>query len=173
MDAAASLETALVHACANVTIAEPNRPVAEVRRMIAGRRYECASHVVVVHEDNRFAGIVRIEDLLAASGDAAISTVMDADPPTVGPGVDQEVAAWQAVRRGPPWLLPWRSSSCCAHWRSRDRTRTRAPTARRRTPKEESSGSASQQTSTSLAEARGQNTRVVPESANCTEKVVA
>ena len=99
MDTAASIETAVAHACTNVPITEPHRRVAEVRQLLAGRRYDSASHVVV-REGNRFAGIVRIEDLLAAADDSAISTVMDADPPTVGPGVDQEVAAWQAVRRG-------------------------------------------------------------------------
>jgi magnesium transporter len=98
VDTAASLETAVAQACTNIPITEPHRRVAEVRQMLAGRRYDSASHVVV-QEDHRFAGIVRIEDLLAATDDSTISSVMDADPPTVGPGIDQEVAAWQAVRR--------------------------------------------------------------------------
>jgi magnesium transporter len=95
---AGSLDTAVAHACTNVPLTAPDRQVAEVRRMLAGRRYDSASHVVV-REGDRFAGIVRIEDLLAAGDDATIRAVMDANPPTVGPGVDQEVAAWSAVRR--------------------------------------------------------------------------
>lgn len=81
VETAGSLETALAHACTNVPITEPHRRVADVRLMLAGRRYDSASHVVV-REGTRFAGIVRIEDLLAATDDAAISTVMDAEPPT-------------------------------------------------------------------------------------------
>jgi magnesium transporter len=91
-------DTAVAQASTNVPITAPDCRVGEVRRMLAGRRFDCASHVVVC-DGERFAGIVRIEDLLAATDESLIRSVMDATPPTVGPGVDQEVAAWQAVRR--------------------------------------------------------------------------
>ncbi len=36
--------------------------------------------------------------------DSAVSEVMDANPPTVGPTNDQERAAWRAVQHGEPGL---------------------------------------------------------------------
>jgi magnesium transporter len=68
-----------------------------VRQWLAGRRYESTS-LLVVCDDQKFLGIVRIEDLLAAPDDHVMSELMDADAPVVAPGVDQEVAAWHAVR---------------------------------------------------------------------------
>jgi magnesium transporter len=53
-----------------------------------------------VCEADTFLGIVTIEELLFASADAAIESLMDRGAPIVAPGVDQEVAAWRAVRHG-------------------------------------------------------------------------
>jgi magnesium transporter len=94
----AVFETAAQHATRNVPVAEPSVPVGAVREMLAGRRYESASHVVVCRAGS-FLGIVTIEDLLSAPADAAVATIMDGAP-VVAPGVDQEVAAWRAVRHG-------------------------------------------------------------------------
>jgi magnesium transporter len=91
-------ETAASHATRNVPIAEPGRRVGDVRERLAGRRFDSATHVVVCN-DHRFLGIVTMEDLLAAPPDATIESLMD-EAPTVGPGVDQEMAAWHAVRHG-------------------------------------------------------------------------
>jgi magnesium transporter len=44
-------------------------------------------------------GILSIEALLAADPATRIDAVMDADPPVVEPGVDQEHAAWAMCRR--------------------------------------------------------------------------
>jgi len=41
---------------------------------------------VPVRSGSRLAGLVTMERLLAAAPDAAVAEVMDADPPTVGPG---------------------------------------------------------------------------------------
>jgi magnesium transporter len=43
-------------------------------------------------------GILRIEELLAAPADSLVEDLMDREASVVGPGVDQEVAAWHAVR---------------------------------------------------------------------------
>jgi magnesium transporter len=43
-------------------------------------------------------GVVKIEDLLAAPGRTVLGDLMDRDAPVVAPGIDQEVAAWRAVR---------------------------------------------------------------------------
>jgi magnesium transporter len=92
-----SFETAARHASSQVPILTPERTAGEARRQLVGQRYESASHVVVCHHGT-FLGIVRLEDLLAAPDDAALASLMDADAPVVAPGVDQEIAAWHAVR---------------------------------------------------------------------------
>lgn len=61
------------------------------------RRYESASHLVVC-EGETFVGLLKIEDLLSASEATRVSDLMDGNAPFVAPGVDQEVAAWEAVR---------------------------------------------------------------------------
>lgn len=99
-DAGSALyETAAELASSEIPIAAASQSAATLREALAGRRYESASHIVVC-EDRRFLGLVRIEDLLAAPGDVALAELMDAEAPVVAPGVDQEVAAWRAVRQG-------------------------------------------------------------------------
>jgi magnesium transporter len=92
-------ETAAHHASMAVPIVTPDQTVGEVLSGLPGRRYDSASHVVVC-EAARFLGIATIEALLAAPATRAISAVMDHDAPVVAPGVDQEIAAWHAVRKG-------------------------------------------------------------------------
>jgi magnesium transporter len=75
----------------------PAASVGDVRAALAGASFDCASHIVIC-EGERFRGIVRIEDVLAAPPGALLREVMDADAPVVAPGVDQEVAAWAALR---------------------------------------------------------------------------
>ena len=92
-------ETAAAHATTHVPIAEPTARVRDIREALTNRFYESASHLVVCRAE-RFVGIVTIEDLLEASGESAVESFMDRDPPVVAPGVDQERAAWHAVRHG-------------------------------------------------------------------------
>lgn len=92
LEAAASLATR------DVPIVRPADSIGAVRQMLSSRRFTCASHIVVCDEA-RFRGVIRIEDALAAGDDRRAADVMDPDAPTVGPGTDQEHAAWQAVSR--------------------------------------------------------------------------
>ena len=92
-----TFESAAGHATFQVPIGTPGRHAGEMRQHLAGQRYECASHVAVC-EDRTFLGLVTIENLLAAPADATLGDLMDRDTPVVAPGVDQEVAAWTAVR---------------------------------------------------------------------------
>jgi len=92
-----TFETAAHHACHHVPVVTPDQRSEEVRQSLLGQQYESASHIVVC-DDGRFLGVVRIEDLLSAPADSAIGEIMDRDAPVVAPGVDQEVAAWHAVR---------------------------------------------------------------------------
>jgi magnesium transporter len=45
-------------------------------------------------------GLARIEDVLAADKTTLLEDLMDPDPPVITHGVDEEVAAWKAVRHG-------------------------------------------------------------------------
>jgi magnesium transporter len=61
-------------------------------------RFDSAG-VVAVCTGPKLAGLVTIELLLAAPGEAAVATVMDPEPPVVAPALDQEHAACLAAQR--------------------------------------------------------------------------
>lgn len=90
-------EIASRHASQQVPVVHPDATVAELKSLLNGQTYECASHIVVCNGD-RFAGVLRIEDMLPAADDRLVRDLMDPDAPTIKPGVDQEKAAWHAVR---------------------------------------------------------------------------
>lgn len=92
-----TFETAAEHVCTQIPVASPNQSAGEVRQALLERPYESASHIVVC-EGDQFCGILRIEELLAAPAAAPVGQLMDREAPVVAPGVDQEVAAWHAVR---------------------------------------------------------------------------
>ncbi len=101
-DGAAShvlFETAAQHATTNVPVIGPSRRAREALAMLTGRSYDCASHIAVCEAD-KFAGILTIEALLSAPAESMVDSLMDRDVPRVRPGVDQEIAAWHALRRG-------------------------------------------------------------------------
>jgi magnesium transporter len=91
-------ETAAEHHTRHVPIARPNDCVGAVWDSLRGRRFDCADEIVVCDAEGRLVGLVNIEDLLAANDATLLSQIMDAAPPVVTPGTDQEVAAWQAIR---------------------------------------------------------------------------
>jgi magnesium transporter len=94
-----TFETAAALGTAQVPVVEPSRRAGDIRRLLMGQRYESASHVVVC-DAGRFVGIATIEDVLSAPDAATADSLMDRDAPVAAPGVDQEVAAWHAVRHG-------------------------------------------------------------------------
>jgi magnesium transporter len=97
-DRSVVFETAGEHVATDVPTVSPGATVATVRRSLEGRRYETLAAVAVT-EDRRLAGIVRLDELMAAPADARVGDLMDVSPAVVGPGVDQEVAAWHAAQR--------------------------------------------------------------------------
>jgi magnesium transporter len=97
------LGTVAGHASAKVPVARPDDTVDEVLTHLRGRVFDSAA-VVAVCDGERLAGLVTIERLLAGPPRARIADVMDAQPPAVAPGTDQERAAWKAVRHGEPGL---------------------------------------------------------------------
>ena len=92
----------------SVPLAGPSTTAGQLREQMAGVRFESAAHVVVCDEDRRLVGVARIEDVLAATPSTALSELMDHDPPRIVDGlagVDEEVAAWKAVRHGESALV--------------------------------------------------------------------
>jgi magnesium transporter len=69
--------------------------IAQLRRV----RFETVAEIVVCDTGGALRGLINIEDLLAAPDDRTAEELMDPDPPAVGPGVHQELAAWTAIRR--------------------------------------------------------------------------
>jgi magnesium transporter len=94
-----TFETAAGHATPRVPVAGPFQRAGDVRQLLVGQRYESATHIVV-READTFLGMVTIEELLFAAADASMQSLMDRGAPIVAPSVDQEVAAWRAVRHG-------------------------------------------------------------------------
>lgn len=92
-------ETAAEHLSTRVPTVAPTATAEEVRRSLAGQRFDTVAEIAVC-EDGRLKGLLSIEDLLAAPAGAVVAQLMDSDPPTVTPGVDQEKAAWKAVQHG-------------------------------------------------------------------------
>ena len=92
------LGSAAAQASRKVPIAAREDTVDSVLRRMRGAHFESAG-VVAVCSGPQLVGLVTIERLLAAPGQAALATVMDSEPAVVAPGVDQEHAAWLTAQR--------------------------------------------------------------------------
>jgi magnesium transporter len=92
-----TFDTAAAHASTQVQVVTPTARAGEIWTSLKGGRYESATHLVVC-EGDQFRGIVRIEEVLAEPAEAPVYSFMDAHPPAVAPGADQEIGVWQAVR---------------------------------------------------------------------------
>lgn len=69
--------------------------------LLLTRRFASVVDVAVcVDGGRRLVGLLPVERVLAAPDDTLVASLMDADPPVVAPGLDQEKAAWKAVRHG-------------------------------------------------------------------------
>jgi magnesium transporter len=75
----------------------PQTTAAEIRQMLLSTRYDSVAEVVVC-EDGKLLGMINVEDVLTAADSKVASELMDPDPPQVHHGMDQEAAAWQAVK---------------------------------------------------------------------------
>jgi magnesium transporter len=92
-------ETASEHVCRLVPVTSPETQIGELRKSLEQVHFESATHIGVCDHD-QFVGVLRVEDLFGAPPDKKVREIMDADPPAVSPGVDQEKAAWKAVQHG-------------------------------------------------------------------------
>jgi magnesium transporter len=84
-----------------VPTAGPHERVGELRRHLAGTRYDYASHVFVLGADGELCGVIDMVGLFAASDDQSLKEVMKNDGyPVVAPATDREEAASTAIRSG-------------------------------------------------------------------------
>jgi len=93
------LRIAAEHATARVPACAPDERAGDVRASLVGRDFDCADDVAVL-DGQSLVGLLALERLLAADEKARVRDLMDADPPVVTPGVDEEAVAWEMVRRG-------------------------------------------------------------------------
>src|SRR5687768_15624996 len=91
--------TASEHVSTLVPVASPQTTAGELRESMAGVHFESATHIGVC-DDGKLVGVLRVEELFGALSDAKVRDIMDADPPAVAAGVDQEKAAWKALQHG-------------------------------------------------------------------------
>jgi magnesium transporter len=91
--------TASEHVRRLVPVTSPHTTARELRHSLEGVHFESATHIGVC-EDGKLVGVLRVEELFSALADDRVGDIMDADPPVVAPGIDQEKAAWKAVQHG-------------------------------------------------------------------------
>lgn len=82
-----------------VPVVRPDATAALALASVRSQAFDSVAEIAVC-EGARLRGLVRIEDLLIAPPDTPIDQLMDSDPPIVAPGMDQERAAWKAVKHG-------------------------------------------------------------------------
>lgn len=97
-------ETAAAHLTARVPVTSPASSVGEILHALKGQRFDTVAETAIC-EQGRLVGLLNLEDVLAAPEQTLARDLMDAAPPVVAPGVDQEVAAWRAVQRLVEWSL--------------------------------------------------------------------
>ncbi|MGB8021137.1 MAG: hypothetical protein WCF04_07920, partial [Candidatus Nanopelagicales bacterium] len=87
-----------------VPTCSPSDRAAEVRDSLLHRAYDSVGDVAVLaagpQGGQRLIGLIPVERLLVAGDDELAEALMDSDHPVVAPGLDQEKAAWRAVRAG-------------------------------------------------------------------------
>jgi magnesium transporter len=93
------LDVAAEHATNRVPIAAPQDTAESVLIRALSPGYDSVTDIAICDEQ-RFCGLLRLEDLLAAAPATPVVTLMDPDVPVVSPGVDEEIVAWQLVQHG-------------------------------------------------------------------------
>jgi magnesium transporter len=91
-------ETAAEHYTRNVPIANPADMAGRVREALIGNHFDSVAEIVVCDSGGRLVGLVNIENLLVADAKVPLLAIMDPSPPAVTAAVDQELAAWKAIR---------------------------------------------------------------------------
>jgi magnesium transporter len=92
-----TFETAGEHITMNVPIVSPQTTVSEIRQLLLQKKYDTVAEIVVC-QDGKLAGLINVEDVLTGPVNGQAGALMDPSPPTAHHGIDQEAAAWQAVK---------------------------------------------------------------------------
>lgn len=79
--------------------AHPSESVERVRTEMLGRRHGSVSHVML-KDDERFVGLVRDVDLIAAAGASSMADIAISDIPRVHRSASRDQAVWAALSRG-------------------------------------------------------------------------
>ena len=91
------------HVSTDVPVCAPVERADAVRSRLLAPGYSSVADIAVctgVAHQRRLVGLIPAEVLLGAPGDARARDLMDPDPAIVRRDVDEEKAAWQAVRHG-------------------------------------------------------------------------
>lgn len=86
----------------DVPTCRPGATIEQIRATLTARPYASVDEVVVLADDlpPRLEGLIPIGTLLAATPTPTAADIMDADPPVIHRGFNEEQAAWKAVRHG-------------------------------------------------------------------------
>jgi magnesium transporter len=87
------------HVVRRVPVVSRHETVEGARRLLASEPFESVEEVVVL-DDGRLAGVVPVGRVLQAGPRTPVEEIMDADPPVIRPGAEEEAAAWALTRRG-------------------------------------------------------------------------
>ncbi|MFS8102602.1 hypothetical protein LFM09_36295 [Lentzea alba] len=98
--------TEAAHASVNVPVVTAEDTADAALRGLLGKRFDSAS-VLAVCRGGALVGLLTVERLPAASPQDRIRDVVDATPPVVRPGADQEHVAWQEVQHADPAWRSW------------------------------------------------------------------
>jgi magnesium transporter len=92
------------HLTAQVPVCGPTDTAAEIRAGMSRKAFRSAVDIAVCDHSSgrprRLSGLIPVERILKAADQTPAQAIMDPDPPVVSPGLDQEKAAWEAVRHG-------------------------------------------------------------------------
>jgi magnesium transporter len=84
-----------------VPVDRPDARAGDARARLIGRRYDDASHVFLVTEDGRLAGVAAIGDVMSAAATTPLAALArDNNSHVVEPTTDREEAASAAIRAG-------------------------------------------------------------------------
>lgn len=85
----------------NVPIAYPGETAGAVCERIIGRRYDDASHIFLLDDDGKLAGVAEIGDVISTPATTAVAAfAKDINSYVVTPETDREEAASTAIRAG-------------------------------------------------------------------------
>ena len=92
-----AFETAGEHITTNVPVVAPTTSAAQIRDLLRRHEFDTVAEIVVC-EAGMLRGLINVEHALTAPDDTPAAELMDDDPPTAHHGIDQEEAAWRAVK---------------------------------------------------------------------------